>query len=336
MIDEDIRRAATLPAAFYRDPAWFARQQEQVFARSWQLCGDAGRVAEPGDLDPFTLLPGCLDEPLLFTRDARGVHCLSNVCTHRANLVVTERGCAQSLRCRYHGRRFSLDGRFQSMPEFEDAADFPQPRDDLPRVAHGALGRFLFASIAPTCDFDAFIAPLRPLLPAGPLTLDLESVRSYPVAAHWALYCDNYLEGFHIPYVHPALSTGLDYGAYRTELHEWGSVQVGIDTDGGVAASYVWLYPNTMFNIYRWGVSVNVVQPRSFDRTEVLFMSYVSDPSERGRGAGADLDRVEHEDEDVVERVQLGVRSRLYDRGRYSPSRETGVHHFHRLLAAAL
>ncbi|TMB38966.1 MAG: aromatic ring-hydroxylating dioxygenase subunit alpha, partial [Deltaproteobacteria bacterium] len=45
-----------------------------------------------------------------------------------------------------------------------------------------------------------------------------------------------------------------------------------------------------------------------------------------------DLDRVEHEDEEIVEQVQRGVRSRLYDRGRYSPAREAGVHHFHRLL----
>jgi choline monooxygenase len=45
---------------------------------------------------------------------------------------------------------------------------------------------------------------------------------------------------------------------------------------------------------------------------------------------------VEHEDEEVVEAVQRGIRARMYRRGRYSPTRETGVHHFHRLLAAAL
>jgi len=54
---------------------------------------------------------------------------------------------------------------------------------------------------------------------------------------------------------------------------------------------------------------------------------------QRDAGAGAGLDRVEREDEAVVESVQRGVRSRLYDRGRYSPAREGGVHHFHRLLA---
>jgi len=48
------------------------------------------------------------------------------------------------------------------------------------------------------------------------------------------------------------------------------------------------------------------------------------------------LDRVEREDEAIVEAVQRGVRSRLYDRGRYSPTREQGVHHFHRLLGEVI
>jgi choline monooxygenase len=88
-----------------------------------------------------------------------------------------------------------------------------------------------------------------------------------------------------------------------------------------------------MFNVYPWGVSVNVVKPLAVDRTRVTFLAFVWDPSKREKGAGAGLDRVEREDEAIVEAVQRGVRSRLYGRGRYSPTRETGVHHFHRLLA---
>ncbi|HVD51611.1 MAG TPA: SRPBCC family protein, partial [Candidatus Udaeobacter sp.] len=79
--------------------------------------------------------------------------------------------------------------------------------------------------------------------------------------------------------------------------------------------------------------SVNVVTPLAVDRTRVSFLPFVWDAAKRESGAGAGLDRVEREDEAVVESVQRGVRSRLYDRGRYSPAREGGVHHFHRLLA---
>jgi choline monooxygenase len=52
--------------------------------------------------------------------------------------------------------------------------------------------------------------------------------------------------------------------------------------------------------------------------------------------AGGAIDRVEREDEVIVEGVQRGVRSRFHARGRHSPARETGVHHFHRLLVHAM
>ena len=103
-----------------------------------------------------------------------------------------------------------------------------------------------------------------------------------------------------------------------------------------IAAYYFFLYPNLMFNFYPWGVSINVVRPLAVDRTKVSFLSYVWDRSRLDRGAGAGLDRVEREDESIVEAVQRGVGSRSYDRGRYSPAREQGVHHFHRLLAGDL
>jgi choline monooxygenase len=343
VIDEDIRRARTLPAAWYRDPVLFERMRERVFARSWQLVDGAERAAPPGSLLPFSFLPPCVDEPLLLARDAGGtLRGLSNVCTHRGNLVCTEPSVAQGLRCRYHGRRFALDGSFVGMPEFEGVNGFPSATDDLPRVQLGELRPLLFAALDPAFAFDELIAPVRKRMAAA-LAPDPAGSRSYEVAANWALYCDNYLEGFHVPFVHPDLAGTIDYGSYRTELFRWSSLQTAEanspeDAFAGtnVAAWYFFLFPNTMLNFYPWGLSINVVVPLAVDRTRVVYRTWVSDPSRRGRGAGSALDKVEQEDEAIVEQVQRGVRSRLYDRGRYSPSREVGVHHFHRLLTGML
>jgi choline monooxygenase len=78
------------------------------------------------------------------------------------------------------------------------------------------------------------------------------------------------------------------------------------------------------------------VQPLGPEHCRVSYLTFVWDEDRRGRGAGAGLDQVEREDDRIVERVARGVRARLYDRGRYSPSRETGTHHFHRMLATML
>jgi len=91
-----------------------------------------------------------------------------------------------------------------------------------------------------------------------------------------------------------------------------------------------------MLNFYPWGLSLNVVRPLTVERTKVSFLSFVWKEELLDQGAGAQLDRVEREDEVVVEGVHRGVRSRFYDRGRFSPTREQGVHLFHRLLSGAL
>ncbi len=88
-----------------------------------------------------------------------------------------------------------------------------------------------------------------------------------------------------------------------------------------------------MFNFYPWGLSINVVEPTAVNECRVLFYAYVWDESKLDRGAGSGLDKVEMEDEKIVENVQRGVRSRFYKHGRYSVTREQGTHHFHRILA---
>ena len=351
----DIARASTLPGRFYTDPTLLDASRERIFSRSWQLVGDVGRLKAPGQVLPITMLEGFLDEPLVLVRDGEDhLHALSNVCTHRGNRVVESEGVERGLRCRYHGRRFALDGRCLSMPEFEGVEGFPAPSDDLPRVRLERWGKLLFASLDPAVEFDAWIGETRERLawlPHDDLTLDPVRSRDYVVRAHWALYCDNYLEGFHIPYVHAGLSQALDYGAYRTELFPWSVLQVGVAEGGdavldlpasspdhgqSIAGYYFWLFPNTMVNVYPWGLSINVVRPLAVDRTRISYITYVMDPSRLDRGAGAALDRVEREDEAIIERVQEGVRSRLYHRGRFSPTREQGVPRFHRLLTSSL
>src|SRR5215813_12283325 len=116
-VDADITVASTLDPSFYCDEAVYALSRERVFARTWQWIGDLSDVMQPESLAPRNLLPGLLDEPLVLVRDASGVlRCLSNVCTHRGNLLVKAPCTAAQIRCGYHSRRFDLAGRMRFMP----------------------------------------------------------------------------------------------------------------------------------------------------------------------------------------------------------------------------
>jgi choline monooxygenase len=356
-VPPDLSRGRTLPGEFY-DAAHFARLREAVFARSWQLIGVADELPAVGGVRPITLLPGLLDEPLLLTRPDGEPRLLSNACTHRGALLCEE-PCTPTggqIRCRYHGRRFALDGRFLGAPGFEGALEFPSATDDLPAAPFGRWGPLLFAGVQPDHELRELTAPLDALvgwLPLDRARLDAARSADYLVPAHWALYCDNYLEGFHVPFVHPGLSAVLEWSRYETRLLTRGTVQVGFADDATpnaavfmppaghpdhgrrVAGYYAWLWPATMINVYPWGLSLNMVQPLAPDRTRVRFLSLVWDAARLEHGAGAGLQQVECEDEDVVGLVQRGVRSRLWRGGRFAPRHESGVHLFHRMLAEA-
>ncbi|MCX7802343.1 MAG: Rieske (2Fe-2S) protein, partial [Meiothermus ruber] len=174
----------------------YEASKEKVFAQSWQWVGDTDDLKAPGTVKPFILLEGCLDEPLVLTRDFDDrLHLLSNVCTHRGMLVAETGDNARYLRCRYHGRRFGLDGCFQAMPEFEGVAGFPSPKDDLPKVAFETWGqgKFLFASLNPPVSLQEVLRPVQERvgwLPFREFYFEPSRARDYLVRANWALYCD--------------------------------------------------------------------------------------------------------------------------------------------------
>lgn len=353
-INPDIALARTPHTDLYTDPVLFELIKEKLFTPSWQFIGDTDLISGAADAYPFTLLGGFLDEPLVLVRDNHNdVRLFSNVCTHRGNIVVNEPCHLTHLRCRYHGRLFNLDGSFRSMPEFREVQEFPSAADDLSSLPLVQWGKWLFTTLGKTthADFWRDIMDRLSWLPFDRYKLHPAYTRDFIVQANWALYCENYLEGFHIPFVHAGLNSVIDFGNYTTELFRNSSLQLGIAKDDEdcfdippgspdfgkkVAAYYFFVFPNIMFNFYPWGLSVNIVTPLGVHQTKVTFLTYLSDPGRYNKGAGSGLDTVEMEDEEVVEAVQKGVRSRFYAHGRYSVTREQGTHHFHRLIAEFL
>jgi len=350
-MNQDIRFASTLNTSLYKDFEHFENLKEGIFARTWHWIADAQQLALENQVIPVQLYPGFLNEPLLLTNDTNGIlHCLSNVCTHRGNLLVKQSGVCNSLVCSYHGRKFSLDGKFQFMPEFKKAENFPTEQDNLTELPLKNWNNLLFTALKADIPFELFFQDMQQRLswlPIDEFRFEPLYSQDYLVNANWALYCDNYLEGFHIPYVHPSLNQAIDYNTYSTELFPYSSLQLGLgktgeqlfqipeghkDADKKVAAYYFWVFPNMMFNFYPWGCSVNIVKPIKPDLTRVSFRTYIWKPELFDSKAASMLEKVEREDENIVEQVQQGVQSRFYKSGRFSPDREQGVHHFHCLI----
>ncbi len=353
-VHPDISIAHTLPGSFYFDQGAFKKARDGVFARSWQVVDQPVDRMSKSEVRPFTLLPGFLNEPLMLICDnGHSIKCLSNVCTHRGNVLVQKAGPYPRITCDYHGRCFDLEGKMTSMPGFKGVENFPAPKDDLRRFVLTNLGPITFTCLSDPPAWDPLqqIKERMSWFPFEDLQLEKSLSRDYQLEAHWALYCENYLEGFHIPFVHQTLNKKLDFQAYGVDLYPDCSVQVGIadkdetcfelpnehaDAGQNIYAYYWWLFPNTMINVYTWGVSLNIVKPVGLSKTEIAFRTYLLPGMEASHFASTGLHETEMEDEEIVLQVQKGVGSRAYDRGRFSVEMEKGVHHFQMLLAGSI
>ncbi len=355
-VSKDIKKAITLNSSFYSDKDSWDKIKEVVFAKQWQYIGDRDRFFRgPENVVPLWILENYLDEPVLLVQEGDELKCISNVCTHRGFVMIDHPQKLKTINCAYHGRRFGLDGQFQFMPEFKDAEDFPRPCDHLHRLPLKSWRQFLFTALEPSVDFNQVHRRLEErlyFLPFEDFQHDSSLDKTYNVHCHWALYCDNYLEGFHIPFVHNDLNSIIDYGQYTTECYDQLVLQIGYSDGSGfsfdlpeghpdygkhVTAYYYWIYPNMMLNVYPWGVQLNIVKPVTPDFTKVEFIYYIHDREIFDLMQGDKLaEKTEREDEYVVESVHRGLKSRFYTTGRFSPKREKGVHYFHQLLQTAM
>lgn len=384
-LDVAIEQARTLPAWVYTDPEVFAAERQRVFARHFLPVAALSQLAQPGS----QLACQAAGYPLLLVRDSDGeLRAFHDVCRHRAGPLSDGSGTVcqrRTLQCRYHGWTYSLTGQLLHTPGLRsrDDADHPPAASATAPAALGfrradfsllpvevaTFGPLIFVRLQPPEPAPSLRTQLGELVaetaPFAAATMQLAERREYFVDCNWKVYIDNYLEGYHIPLVHPALMRELDYPAYRVEaraLHsrqyapirplrsgrpdEAGSEQAArgreySPTEGAGAAAYYWVFPNLMLNYYPDHLQVNIVRPISINKTVVIFEWYfppaaAAPDRERQARRIAFADTVQAEDAAICRAVQERLQAGAYDSGRFVPGQEDGVHHFQRLLLAAL
>ena len=352
-IDADIARAWTLPALFYVEPSLAALENARIFSRTWQVVGHHDQVAKPGDY--FTnQLAG---EPLLIVRghDQR-LRGFFNVCRHRAGPPAEGCGSRKLFRCAYHGWTYNLDGSLNHATEVEGVDGFKAEDFGLVPVSCDEWSNLVFVNLASNA---------RPLLESlGELAQQAERFafkrmklferRSYDMKCNWKTYVDNYLEGYHLPTIHPGLNRELDFNAYTVEpyarhVRQWSPIRGAQTGDAprrrypeahdGLTTEYFWVFPNWMLNCYPDNVSLNIVLPIEPERSLAIFEWYLLEKdlgSKAGKASVQFSDEIQAEDVAICEAVQKNLHSRSYQRGRFSVKQEKGVHAFHRMYAAAI
>ena len=338
MIDP-ARPILTAPVAWYLDPAVLAQERAAVFARSWQLFGHASQFEAAGDWRAETLA----GYPLVVVRDEAGrLNGFHDVCRHRAGPLTqgSSGRCEGALVCRYHGWRYALDGRLRQARDFGPAADF-DPRDfSLFPVKVETWRGLVFVNL------DLAAAPLAALM--APLDARLEDrdwsglgvglLRTHRLACNWKAYVENYLEGYHVPAIHPGLDAEIDSARYtvtvegRVALHEAPLRK----PDPVYEGLWAWLWPNTGINVYGEGLMVERMLPDGPDAMRLDYIYLTPGGAPVPQATVEMSDHVIAEDAWAVERVQQNLAAGVYGQGRLSPRHELAVAAFQGWVGEAL
>lgn len=341
---QPLSHARALSARYYTGSDTLALDARAVFAHSWQLVGHETQLPDSGD----HLVTDIAGLPILVIRDTEGrLRAYHNVCRHRAGpLALCNGKGAKALRCKYHGWTYTLDGVLRSAPEMGQTEDFEVSTIRLPELRVGIWEGLVFVGSEGAIAFEDFIrgfnGPLRSLSPKGYV---FHQRISYEVACNWKVYCDNYLEGYHVPHIHPGLNSLLDYRQYETEIGDWFSwqyspLQSADGLYGNGDAVYYFIYPNTMLNLLPGRLQSNRVLPLGPERCRVEFDYFYAPDDSPEAQARREADhefshQVQDEDIGICEHVQRGLASGSYEAGRLNPLRENALHHYQELLRRA-
>ena len=370
-VGRPIEAARGLPSALYTSEDALALERKKIFFDGWACIGFGQDVPQPGDAKPVNFLGA----PLLLLRDRDGeIRVFENVCRHRGMILVEQaQNFGGVIRCPYHSWCYSTKGELKATPHVGGPGvnkheSINPSTTGLTPVRVGVFMDIVFVNVnAQAEDFDSFIAPLRarfadfadkPIYRAAnhaEFTLDIN--------ANWKLILENNVESYHLPWVHPGLSSysrledhyhliepgsysGQGTLVYNPKLHE--TLKFPDFTDlpekWNTGAEYASLYPNVFVSVHRDHYWAAHLDPLSHDHTLERIVVYYPTPEaaeaqlyEPLRAENSRLwKEVLTEDIVVTQGMQKGRGAPNFDGGVFSSVMDSPTHCFHQWVADRL
>jgi choline monooxygenase len=182
----------------------------------------------------------------------------------------------------------------------------------------------------------------------------------YDIKANYKLVGENFMEYYHLPWVHPELvkvskmenhyrwqGSGMYTGmttwpiAQNTDTGGWqGLAPLNFLTDpNNNAGRFIWLFPNTAIVLLPNHIVLLITQPDGPGRTIETLRMLAHPNSIKGEEAEAELDQlldfwhlIKLQDIEIVEKVQKGLQVKAYDGGRMCYRFEEPLHRFQNMI----
>ena len=358
-----IHQAHGVPNEYYIRPECFEMEGEHLFNKGWFAVGFVKDLHQPGSALPVNYF----NNPLLIIKSKQDekIRVFQNVCRHRGMILIEEPTILKgAIRCPYHSWCYKQTGEVVATPHiggpgYNYHSAINKNELSLIEVRSHIWRDVIF--INPDGMAPPFEEVHKPLLDRGavfdqPMYSDMsDSSFHLDVNTNWKLAVENYLESYHLPWIHPGLNSYskledheniVEYGHYAGQIsnkynprystgklfNEFQNLGPEWDTKG----EYVVLFPNLILGVQKDHVFNLIIEPLGPNQIKEHIEIYYSDPSmlsdeyQQTRQENAKLWKtVFEEDIFVVEGMQKGRYAKGFDGGRFSPIMDEPTHVFH-------
>lgn len=336
----------TLSARWYVDEAILRRERQAIFARNWALFGPEREVAEAGSW--------CAQRingwPIIVLRDEKGqLRAFHNVCRHRGAELVGADGAGKCrlLVCPYHAWSYDLEGHLVRTPNFGEDAVFDKSRHGLFPIRVETWAGLVFICLdKDTPGLISWLGAIPGLCKPFPLAPDMEYHSSFSTegACNWKAYCDNTVEGYHLPTVHKRLTAAVDRDNTSIKSFDDGRLVVfdvtyqssGSDLRGNKG---IWFYRFPGFQGVAGARSFKAdrIEPLDVGRMRYTNWSWFREISEPERLDSMEWSRqIAEEDIGICETVQRNMAAGVYETGVLSPLQEGHIARLQQLVREAV
>ena len=324
----------------YVDADAHQRERERIFWRSWQLLGSAAPVAAAGHYVAADIAGA---KVFAIRADDGGLRAFRNVCSHRgAQLLDDGSGQCSAIQCPYHRWLYGLDGTLKRTPWFGDDPDFDMAEWPLQQIHVAEWRGLLFVAVDPIEPLLTDLGDTVDVLADEPLeTFQLYRSERLVFDANWKIYVDNFIEGYHIPGIHPSFYAAIDFEKFETVvLHNVIKMTAPPKDDLFYRGTWLTTWPNWTLSLFDGGMNTSRINPIDEGRTELLYHYYFADLSEdtrpaRDRSVEGSLSVV-RQDFGICEITHRNYASGGYRPGPLSPRHENGVAWFQQRVAELL
>tara|TARA_B100000700_G_scaffold318795_1_gene412692 strand:+ start:288 stop:1463 length:1176 start_codon:yes stop_codon:yes gene_type:complete len=373
VVSNSIEKAHGLPNECYLNGDYIEIERKKIFEDKWVVVGVASSLPDPGDAKPFDLLgiPLILirdkeNNIRVFHNvcSHRGYKLMQKPC----NLKNVIRCPYHSWSYDFNGNLIATP-HLGGMNKNEDV-NFDNIKSNLKEVRSYVWLDLIMINISNNeIAFDEYIKPLEDRWEKFWTKEDQKLIHRasdygyflLEAKCNWKFAIENYCESYHLPWVHPGLNSyskiddhyhiqglpnrfaGQGTVVYNPQFNDgkefpsfpgWSKEKLNY-------AEYVALFPNVMLGIHKDHYYAYWLEPVSYNYTkehmEIYYVGEEAATSEKYKNLRFENYKqwhsIQSEDLNIIEGMQEGRNSPIYNGGNFSPVMDNPTHHFNKWVA---